>query len=81
MVEPARMLARLTLRRDSPPGSTDSRTSRRSLRGKVAGALHATEIPFVFNTERVEVPASHDRGRRSDRTGDERVLGRVREDG
>ena len=34
-----------------------------SLRGKVAGALHATEIPFVFDTERVKTAMPRPRRR------------------
>jgi para-nitrobenzyl esterase len=54
MVEPARMLARLTDTAGQPTWQYRFSYVASSLRGKVAGALHATEIPFVFNTERVK---------------------------
>jgi para-nitrobenzyl esterase len=52
MVEPARMLARLTAAAGQPTWQYRFSYVASSLRGKVAGALHATEIPFVFNTVR-----------------------------
>jgi para-nitrobenzyl esterase len=54
MVEPARMLARATAGAGQPTYQYRFSYVASSLRGKVAGALHATEIPFVFHTERVK---------------------------
>jgi para-nitrobenzyl esterase len=54
MVEPARMLARLASAAGQPTWSYRFSYVAGSLRGKVAGALHATEIPFVLNTVRAK---------------------------
>jgi len=53
-VEPARMLARLHSAAGQPTWQYRFSYVAESLRGKVVGALHATEIPFVFNTERAK---------------------------
>jgi para-nitrobenzyl esterase len=50
MVEPARLLARLAAASGQPTWQYRFSYVAGSLRGKVAGALHATEIPFVLNT-------------------------------
>ena len=52
MVEPARMLARLHAAAGQPTWQYRFSYVADSLRGKAAGALHATEIPFVFSTVR-----------------------------
>jgi para-nitrobenzyl esterase len=54
MVEPARLLARLTAAAGQPTFQYRFSYVARSLDGKVAGALHATEIPFVFNMVRAK---------------------------
>jgi para-nitrobenzyl esterase len=54
MVEPARFLARLTAAAGQPTWAYRFSYVAGSLRGKVAGALHATEIPFVFGTVRAK---------------------------
>ncbi len=50
MVEPARLLARVASAAGRPTWQYRFSYVASSLRGKVAGALHATEIPFVLNT-------------------------------
>jgi para-nitrobenzyl esterase len=54
MVEPARMLARLHAAAGQPTWHYRFSYVASSLRGKAAGALHATEIPFVFSTVRAK---------------------------
>jgi para-nitrobenzyl esterase len=54
MVEPARFLARLASASGQPTWHYRFSYVASSLRGKVAGALHATEIPFVLNTARAK---------------------------
>jgi len=54
MMEPARMLARITSAAGQPTWHYRFSYVATSLRGKVAGALHATEIPFVFSTVRAK---------------------------
>jgi para-nitrobenzyl esterase len=54
MVEPARMLARLHAAAGQPTYQYRFSYVASSLRGKAAGALHATEIPFVFSTVRAK---------------------------
>jgi para-nitrobenzyl esterase len=54
MVEPARMLARLHAASGQPTWQYRFSYVASSLRGKAAGALHATEIPFVFSTVRAK---------------------------
>jgi para-nitrobenzyl esterase len=54
MVEPARMLARLASAAGQPTWQYRFSYVAGSLRSKVAGALHATEIPFAFDTVRVK---------------------------
>ena len=54
MVEPARLLARLASAAGQPAWQYRFSYVAGSLRGKVAGALHATEIPFVLNTVRAK---------------------------
>jgi len=54
MVEPARMLARITSAAGQPTWHYRFSYVATSLRGKAAGALHATEIPFVFSTVRAK---------------------------
>lgn len=54
MVEPARLLARLTAAAGQPTWVYRFSYVASSLRGKVRGALHATEIPFVFATVRAK---------------------------
>jgi para-nitrobenzyl esterase len=54
MVEPARLLARLASAAGQPAWHYRFSYVAGSLRGKVAGALHATEIPFVLNTVRAK---------------------------
>jgi para-nitrobenzyl esterase len=53
MVEPARLLARLTTQ-TQPTWSYRFSYVASSLRAKEPGALHATEIPFVFGTVRAK---------------------------
>jgi para-nitrobenzyl esterase len=50
MVEPARLIARLTVAAGQPTYLYRFSYVASSLRGQVQGALHATEIPFVFST-------------------------------
>jgi para-nitrobenzyl esterase len=57
MVEPARMMARLHSATGQPTWQYRFSYVATSLRGKVAGALHATEIPFVFSTVRAKYEA------------------------
>jgi para-nitrobenzyl esterase len=57
MVEPARMMARLHSSAGAPTWAYRFSYVATSLRGKVAGALHATEIPFVFSTVRAKYQA------------------------
>jgi para-nitrobenzyl esterase len=57
MVEPARMLARLAAR-TQPTWSYRFAYVASSLRAKERGALHATEIPFVFATVRAKYDAA-----------------------
>ena len=54
MVEPARMLARLTAQAGQPTYAYRFSYVASSLRGSTKGALHATEIPFVFGTVRAK---------------------------
>lgn len=54
MVEPARLLARLTSGAGQPTWVYRFSYVASSLRGQVRGALHATEIPFVFSTVRAK---------------------------
>jgi para-nitrobenzyl esterase len=54
MVEPARFLARLAAGAGQPTWQYRFAYVARSLGGKVAGALHATEIPFVLGTVRAK---------------------------
>jgi para-nitrobenzyl esterase len=58
MVEPARFLARLTSAAGQPTWVYRFSYVASSLRGKVAGALHATEIPFVLGTVRAKYGAA-----------------------
>ena len=67
MVEPARMLARLTAAAGQPTYAYRFSYVASSLRGTTKGALHATEIPFVFATVRAKYRARHD-GRRTKRS-------------
>jgi len=57
MVEPARMMARLHAATGQPTFAYRFSYVPTSLRGKVAGALHATEIPFVFATVKAKYEA------------------------
>jgi para-nitrobenzyl esterase len=57
MVEPARMMARLHAAAGLPTWQYRFSYVATSLRGKVAGALHATEIPFVFATVKTKYAA------------------------
>jgi para-nitrobenzyl esterase len=57
MVEPARLMARLHATAGQPTWQYRFSYVPTSLRGKVAGALHATEIPFVFSTVRAKYQA------------------------
>jgi len=50
MIEPAREIARLLSERGQPVYEFRFSYVAESLRGKVPGALHATEIPFAFDT-------------------------------
>jgi para-nitrobenzyl esterase len=54
MVEPARLLARLTSAAGQATWAYRFSYVATSLRGRVMGALHATEIPFVFATMRAK---------------------------
>ena len=54
MVEPARMLARLTAAAGQPTYAYRFSYVASSLRSSTKGALHATEIPFVFATVRAK---------------------------
>ena len=54
MVEPARLLARLTSGAGQPTWVYRFSYVASSVRGQVRGALHATEIPFVFSTVRAK---------------------------
>jgi para-nitrobenzyl esterase len=54
MVEPARMLARLTAQAGQPTFVYRFSYVASSLRATTKGALHATEIPFVFATVRAK---------------------------
>jgi para-nitrobenzyl esterase len=54
MVEPARMLARLTAAAGQPTYVYRFSYVASSLRSSTKGALHATEIPFVFATVRAK---------------------------
>jgi para-nitrobenzyl esterase len=54
MVEPARLLARLASAAGQPTWAYRFSYVASSLRKNVAGALHATEIPFVFGTVRAK---------------------------
>jgi para-nitrobenzyl esterase len=58
MVEPARMLARLTSGAGQPTWVYRFSYVASSLRGSTKGALHATEIPFVFATVRAKYEAA-----------------------
>jgi para-nitrobenzyl esterase len=57
MVEPARAMARLHAAAGVPTWQYRFSYVATSLRGKVAGALHATEIPFVFSTVKAKYGA------------------------
>jgi para-nitrobenzyl esterase len=67
MVEPARLMARLHAAAGQPTWEYRFSYVPTSLRGKVAGALHATEIPFVFSTVRAKYQA--------DASGDDVAMG------
>ena len=54
MVEPARLLARLTAQAGQPTYVYRFSYVASSLRASTKGALHATEIPFVFETVRAK---------------------------
>jgi para-nitrobenzyl esterase len=54
MVEPARLLARLASATGQPTYEYRFSYVASSIRKSVAGALHATEIPFVFETVRAK---------------------------
>jgi para-nitrobenzyl esterase len=54
MVEPARLLARLAAAAGQPTFVYRFSYVASSLRATTPGALHATEIPFVFQTERAK---------------------------
>jgi para-nitrobenzyl esterase len=54
MVEPARLVARLVSAAGQPTYQYRFSYVASSLRDKVKGALHATEIPFVFETTRAK---------------------------
>jgi len=58
MVEPARLLARLAVAAGQPTWSYRFSYVATSLRETTPGALHATEIPFVFNTVRQKYGAA-----------------------
>jgi len=58
MVEPARMLARLTAQAGQPTWAYRFSYVASSLRAATKGALHATEIPFVFATVRAKYEAA-----------------------
>ena len=81
MVEPARLLARLASAAGQPTFEYRFSYVASSIRKDVAGALHATEIPFVFETVRAKYGDGHDARGRGDRRRRERVLGRLRDDG
>lgn len=57
MVEPARAMARLHAASGQPTWLYRFSYVATSLRGKAAGALHATEIPFVFSTVKAKYAA------------------------
>ena len=57
MVEPARMMGRLHAAAGQPTWIYRFSYVATSVRGKVAGALHATEIPFVFSTVKAKYAA------------------------
>ena len=80
MVEPARLLARLASAAGQPTYAYRFSYVASSIRKTVAGALHATEIPFVFETVRAKYGDGDDARGRGDRCRGERVLGRVRPD-
>jgi para-nitrobenzyl esterase len=54
MIEPARFLARLTSEAGQPTWEYRFSYVASSLRSNTPGALHATEIPFVFDTVRAK---------------------------
>lgn len=58
MVEPARLLARVASAAGQPTWAYRFSYVASSLRGKEKGALHATEIPFVFETVRAKYGAA-----------------------
>jgi para-nitrobenzyl esterase len=58
MVEPARLLARLTAAAGPPTWQYRFSYVATSLRDTARGALHATEIPFVFDTVRAKYEAA-----------------------
>jgi para-nitrobenzyl esterase len=58
MVEPARLLARLASAAGQPTFEYRFSYVPSSMRKDVAGALHATEIPFVFETVRAKYGAA-----------------------
>jgi para-nitrobenzyl esterase len=58
MIEPARMMARLHAAAGNPTWQYRFSYVPTSLRGKVPGALHATEIPFVFATVKAKYEAA-----------------------
>jgi para-nitrobenzyl esterase len=61
MVEPARLLARLTSAAGQATWAYRFSYVATSLRDKAIGALHATEIPFVFATVRAKYAAATSR--------------------
>ena len=58
MVEPARLLARLAAAAGQPTWAYRFSYVASSLRATLKGALHATEIPFVFGTVRAKYGAA-----------------------
>ena len=58
MVEPARLLARLASAAGQPTYAYRFSYVASSIRNNVAGALHATEIPFVFETVKAKYGAA-----------------------
>ena len=78
MVEPARLLARLTAGAGQPTFVYRFSYVATSLAGRRTGALHATEIPFVFATVRAKYGDADDRRGRSARRRGQRLLGRIR---
>ena len=78
MVEPARLLARLASAAGQPTFEYRFSYVASSMRKDVAGALHATEIPFVFETVRAKYGDATTPEDEAHRRRRERLLGRLR---